>query len=731
MSRLLYAILAAACALPAATLDECEKHRHYGREPQAQTCYSALTSSPDPAIRAEGYWGLGNHTAANEQFKAAVARLPKDANNQIAHLKTRWGLLYLDHEQAADAADLFDEALEARKDYAPALLGLATVASDRFERRAVELAERALKADPKLVGAQELLARLALEDNNPKKAAEEADKAIAMSPEALDAMAVHAAIEYLEDRDGGVWIAKIAKINPVYGKAHGMIGHFYVINRRYDEGIAQFKKALELTPRLWAVRAEMGVNLMRLGREDEARQNLEAAFNAGYKGNTTVNSLRLMDSYKRYNTYKTPRTIIRLEKRESELLLPYMRSELERAIDTFEKKYRYKLTAPVQLELYPEHEDFAVRTMGMPGLGALGVTFGYSVAMDSPSARKPGSFHWASTLWHELSHVFTLAVTHHKIPRWFTEGLAVHEETAIHKDWGDRLDPEAIRAIKEKKLLPIAELDRGFIRPSYPSQVVVSYFQAGKICDWIEEKWGFDKLLAMIRTFDKRIATTDVVRQQLGIEPEEFDKQFLAWLDTKVGAQVRNFDEWRKQMKPLAENANRKQWDYVIAEGGKVRDLYPDYVEAGSAYELLAEAHQAKGDNKSAIAQLQKYSDQGGRNPETLKKLGDLQTAAGMKAEAAKTLHRINFIYPKDESLHRKLGTLYLDLADKQGAVREFEALVASNPGDQAGSRYLLARAYADANRIEEAKDQVLQALEAAPGYRPAQKLLLELNRTK
>ena len=51
----------------------------------------------------------------------------------------------------------------------------------------------------------------------------------------------------------------------------------------------------------------------------------------------------------------------------------------------------------MQVEVYPDHEDFAVRTMGMPGLGALGVTFGYVVAMDSPSGRPPGTFHWAST----------------------------------------------------------------------------------------------------------------------------------------------------------------------------------------------------------------------------------------------------------------------------------------------------------------------------------------------
>ena len=105
-----------------------------------------------------------------------------------------------------------------------------------------------------------------------------------------------------------------------------------------------------------------------------------------------------------------------------------------------------QLDRPVQVEVYPDHEDFAVRTMGMPGLGALGVTFGYIVAMDSPSGRKPGSFHWASTMWHEMSHVYVLAATKHRVPRWFTEGMAVHEETAASPEWGDRLDPHGDHA---------------------------------------------------------------------------------------------------------------------------------------------------------------------------------------------------------------------------------------------------------------------------------------------
>ena len=62
------------------------------------------------------------------------------------------------------------------------------------------------------------------------------------------------------------------------------------------------------------------------------------------------------------------------------------------------------------------------------------------------------------------------------------------------------------------------------------------------------------------------------------------------------------------------------------------------------------------------------------------------------------------------------------------GAIREYAAAVDSNAQDRATAHYNLARALHAANRKEDAKDQVLLSLEAAPNYRPAQKLLLELS---
>jgi hypothetical protein len=163
--------------------------------------------------------------------------------------------------------------------------------------------------------------------------------------------------------------------------------------------------------------------------------------------------------------------------------------------------------------------------------------------------------------------VYVLTATKHRVPRWFTEGMAVHEETAASPDWGDRLDPGVIQALKGNKLLPVADLDRGFIRPSYPSQVIVSYFQAGRICDYIKEKWGYDKLLEMMYAFAESKPTPEVIETKLGMKPEEFDKQFLAWLGKQVKPTVDGYDEWRTKMKSLAAASRSKEYDEVINQG--------------------------------------------------------------------------------------------------------------------------------------------------------------------
>jgi tetratricopeptide (TPR) repeat protein len=713
-----------ALALSAQTIDTCREMHHRGRLQEELACYQKLAAaSQDPYIRAEADWGLRLFEDANVEFRAAVKAQPKNSDYRV-----RWGRMYLERMQLKDAQDLFLEALDIKDTHAGAILGLALVASEGFEGKAAELARKALEADPKLAEGRVALASIALEDNDPGKAVEEAQKALVLDPESLEAMAICATIDWLEDKPDTPYLGRILKINPVYGEVYAAAGRFFVLNRRYDEAIRFYRKALELNPALWRARAELGLNLMRMGQEVEAKVQLEQCFNAGERYAAVVNPLTLLDSYKNFKYIKSSNVILKLNEREADLLQPYFEEETKRAIATYEAKYKMRLDHPVQIEVYPDHEDFAVRTLGMPGIGALGVTFGYTVAMDSPNSRKPGEFHWASTEWHELSHVFTLAATNSRIPRWFTEGMAVYEETAASPEWGDRISPPVILAIRDKKLLPVAQLDRGFVHPSFPDQVIVSYYQAGKICNFIEGKWGFQKLLDMVRAFGKRKDTPEVIEEQFGMKPEEFDKLFLAWVEAATRKTTEGFDNWKKGMGHVAELLKAEKNDDVIRDAPAIRDLYPEYVEEGSLYEVLADAYLAKKDEKSAANELQLYARAGGRNPESLKKLATLLEAQGRPKEAIEALSRLNFIYPRDEELHRRLGDLLLAQGNGTDAIREFRAALAMKPLDQAAAHYDLARAYSTANKAAEAIDEVLLSLEAAPGYRPAQKLLLKLS---
>ena len=717
-----------AFALPAcvASPSECWKLRKSGHD--AHACFDQLAQSSNAYDRAEGFWGLEQWEQANAQFRLATQ--PADSP---ARYKARWGTLLHERFNNSDAADLFREALEKDPKDAEAYLGLASISADTFDGHAAQDALKALALDPKLADAHELLADLALINDDLDTATSEADKAIAIAPDALDAMAIHAAIEILADRSPEQWFARIKSATtgagPGVAEAYSRIARQLELHYRYEDAVPYYRKAIAADPDDWAAHSALGIDLMRMGQQDEPYRELELSYNNGYRDKPTTNSLRLVDSYKNFETYRDDQTIIRLNKNEAALLLPYMQAELHTIIATYEKKYKMTLPGPVQLEVYPNHEDFAVRTSGMPGLGILGVTFGEVVAMDSPSARRPGDFNWGATIWHEMSHVFVLTATNHRVPRWFTEGLAVHEEGQRSPEWRNRLTPDVVAAIRDKKLLPVAKLDRGFVFPDYPAQVIVSYFQGGAICDFIGEKWGEEKLLDFVHSYAEVTTTPSVIQKNLGMTADQFDAQFAAWINQKYGQQAAHFDEWHQKLKQLVEAMQQKQYDTVVKDGPAVLAFYPEYVEDANVYELMAAADRARNDTKAETAILASYVQAGGESPDALKRLAELQAGSGDNSAAASTLEQLNYVYPvKDEALHHKLGDLLLAQKKYDNAIREYKAVVASNPVDKAGAEYNLAQAYFAAGQKDKAQDSVLAALEAAPGYRPAQKLLLELN---
>ena len=283
-----------ACVLPAcaATPLDCWKLRRAGHN--AQSCFEQLTQSSNADDRAEGFWGLEQWEQANAQFRLATQA------DSPAHIKVRWGQLLHERFNNSEAADLFREALAKDPNSAEAFLGLATLSAESFDGHAADYANKALSLDPKLAAAHELLADVALINDDRDVALAEADKAIAIQQDSLDAMAIHAAYEILSDRSPDAWFTRIQSATsgagPGVAEAYARVGRQLELHYRYEDAVPYYRKAIAADPNDWAAHSALGIDLMRMGQQDEPYKELELSYNNGYRDAATVNSLRLIDS---------------------------------------------------------------------------------------------------------------------------------------------------------------------------------------------------------------------------------------------------------------------------------------------------------------------------------------------------------------------------------------------------------------------------------------------------
>ena len=718
-------------------LAECDQLAYRGERSAASACYQRLRAGSDLAIRAEAARALGDFRGANEAFRQAVQQAPDDAA-----LRARWGYLFLDTHQANEAVQLFNESLERDPSHVPAKLGLAAIAAGRFEGRARGWLDEVLSADRDNLPALLLLARMDLEEGALERAAERLDRAQRIAEERdqppLEVYALKAALDLLNGNANSEWVGRALEYNPTYGEVYETVAHFYVITRRYREAIELLQKAVELKPDLYSAHAELGVNLLRENRVVEAQRHLATAYQGDPYSPQIVNTLRLIDSFDNFvvSTHEPqegepydPGVILRLHQSEAEVLEPYVLDLVRKSIETFSERYDFTLEEPVVVELYPEHDDFAVRTSGLPGIGLLGVTFGHLVAMDSPSGRAEGDFHWGTTLWHEMAHVFTLEATAHLVPRWFSEGVSVYEEWATGPLPGRHLPIVFFQAMKDDQLLPIAELDRGFIRPTYQAQVVVSYMQAGLVCEYIAMRWGQDGLKSMLTLFGEGAETPEAVERALGIPAEQFDEEFAAHLTAELGAIVENLESWQRAQREAHQQADAANWPAALEAASRAIELFPDFVDEGSAYLIKAKAHEEAGDIEQAAATLAEYRRRGGHDPTGLRALAKWRYEAGDVEEAVAVLEDVLLVAPLSQDLHAELGDRLLEIGRPEQALTEYQMFAALDPHDKANVHYRLARAYQALEDAARAREHLLYALEIAPHYREAQQMLLEIVR--
>jgi len=379
-----------------------------------------------------------------------------------------------------------------------------------------------------------------------------------------------------------------------------------------------------------------------------------------------------------------------------------------------------------------------VRTVGLAGLGALGVSFGSLLAMDTPNGREKGQFNWGSTAWHELTHAFTLGASDHRVPRWLSEGLSVLEERRVGRGWGADATVSYLIAMANGKLRPISQLSDGFLRPRFPEETQFSYYQASLFCEMVEASRGAAALPAMLRAYRDGMDTPAVFAKVLGKTPAQIDAEFNAYTQRKfaqaltavrgVSPSDSSGGRFTATMRAAAAamGTDRRAARTLLEQANA---LFPEYGGNDGPAWYLAQMAEDAGDTTLALSMLEQVTSRNETAWEANMLEAELRDARGDRAGAMRALERLNWIWPYDVAVHVRVATLAAAQANYARAVVERRAIVAMRPTDLLDARYELARALRDAGDIAGARREVLDVLEAAPSFEKAQTLLLELRK--
>jgi len=432
--------------------------------------------SNDPTEIARGaraLRALGDFHAANGAYRDAASGAPNDPA-----INTAWGDLFREKFQNAEALKSYQIALQADAAWVPAIMGSARTIADENPPQAAALTTRALEINPSSVDAHLFVAEQAGDTDRKPEARDALQKALAVNPSSLDAHALLAALAYVEDKQAefDAEAAKALAIAPNYGDVYRVAGELAAHNYRFDEAATLTRRALALDPNNPRALADLGLQLLRTGDEPGARVALESSFKIDPFDKVTKNLLDMLDKLDKFETVRDGDLVVRLDKDEAPVLQEYAVSLARQALTTLSAKYEFSPRGPILVEIFPRHDDFAVRTLGLPGMiGALGACFGRVVAMDSPKAGPRGEFQWEATLWHELAHVITLQMSNQRLPRWLSEGISTYEEKKARATWARQQDVEFAGLLDRGETIKLTDLNAAFQNPKLIS---IAYYQA-------------------------------------------------------------------------------------------------------------------------------------------------------------------------------------------------------------------------------------------------------------
>jgi Tfp pilus assembly protein PilF len=410
-----------------------------------------------------------------------------------------------------------------------------------------------------------------------------------------------------------------------------------------------------------------------------------------------------------------------------------------------------------------------VRSVGLPDIGPLvGICFGKVITLISPDTL---TANWQEIVWHEFMHVITLQMTQNRMPRWLSEGISVWEESEGRSYWGRRQGLDLVRAVEDNKLLPVANLNAGFSGAQTNADLGFAYFQSYLVVDYITDTFGFDKLAELVGQYAEIKEENQMFIEVFEQDLEEFNDGFIDWIvgrveeidvyvhsedqpdegeghghgirenSSAVLAELYNNASLKQHMRARIEAQPRdfqahlqlgivlfKEENFEEAKQHlqHAYDILPSYAGYPSPELVLSQIYEREGNREAQLGQLKILLQNQQHDFGAAMILAEAAIEAGNIDEADYYLDRALQIDPYRIDVHQ-LKARYAELiGDPALAVTEYEVLVKLDFNDPVEAQTNLAQAYLNNGQLDDARRNVLSALEIAPSYRRAQEILLQ-----
>ena len=662
------------------------------------------------------------------------------------------GQLALDKHDFKLAADTYRAGLKKFPDDPDFESGLAQAFESGDREEMLTALKSALALNPKHIPSRLLLADHLIDAESYEEAERELGQVLAVNPWRPEALAYRAALAHLRsDTNAAEELrGKALKFWANNPQVDYLIGLKLAQKYRFEEGAAAQRRALAMEAGYLPARRQLAEDLLRLGQDDEGWKLVQEARAQDEYDVTTYNLTTLHDQMVKFRTLTNADFILRMAPLEAQIYGDRALALLGRAEAALCRKYGVELRQPTVVEIFPAQKDFAVRTFGMPGNpGYLGVCFGSVITANSPASQAPNPANWEDVLWHEFCHVVTLNATRNRMPRWLSEGISVYEERQADPAWGERMNLAYRDMVLHGDLTPLRDLSGAFLQPKDGAHLQFAYYESSLVVQFLIEHFGLDSLKQVLADLrDGREASVAIAAHSVALP--ELDRQFVAFvrdLADKLapGADLEKppagLDEmgtvtWERvhpknyyvRLRRARGLIEGKKWGEAKTILESLTAIYHGEQRAENPLWLEAVTLRNLNDTNAELAALTGFAAVESDFVELYLRLLELTGARQDWAAETKYAQRLLQINPLISAPYRALAEAGLGAGNQDRAIDAYRRLLWLDPSDPVEVHYQLARMlHARGGAESEAKRHVLQALEDAPRYREARRLLLDI----